>query len=159
MAGSHNAQATPVLGHTYVRPLDHVILPAAIGGLQKSLASSLSKELWTPSGRIYNPIMYMGRLARLQLIRITIWFIWWKIICSDPLCYSIPLWSWAWLIFVSSSLCSWGHGRSHVASNHVNLICVPYFDGMYVVIPLVVTCERRLHDTSSYLGLRECIVE
>ena len=27
------------------------------------------------------------------------------------------------------------------------------------VIPLVVPCERRLHDTSPYLGLRECIVE
>ena len=26
-------------------------------------------------------------------------------------------------------------------------------------IPLVVSCERRLHDTSPYLGLRECIVE
>ena len=49
--------------------------------------------------------------------------------------------------------------RNLVASNHVNLICVRYFDGMYVVIPLVVSCERRLHDTSPYLGLRECIVE
>ena len=33
------------------------------------------------------------------------------------------------------------------------------FDGMYVVIPLVVSCERRLHNSSPYLGLRECIVE
>ena len=44
-------------------------------------------------------------------------------------------------------------------SNHVNLICVRYFDDMYVVIPLVVSCERRLHDTSPFMGLRECIVE
>ena len=41
----------------------------------------------------------------------------------------------------------------------VIMICVQYFDSMYVVIPLVVSCERRLHDTSPYLGLRECIVE
>ena len=90
----------------------------------------------------------------LQLI--TIWFIWLKIICSDPICYLIPLWSWAWLSFVSSYFCSRGHGRNHVASNHVNLICVWYFDSMYVVIPLVVSCECRLHDSSPYLGLREC---
>ena len=32
------------------------------------------------------------------------WFIWWKIICSDPLCYLISFWSWAWILFVSSSL-------------------------------------------------------
>ena len=49
--------------------------------------------------------------------------------------------------------------RNHVASNHVNLICVRYFDDMYVVIALVVSCERRLHDTSPYLGLRGCFVE
>ena len=49
--------------------------------------------------------------------------------------------------------------RSHVASNDVNLICVQYFDDMYVVIPLVVSCERQLHDTSPYFGQRECIVE
>ena len=85
---------------------------------------------------------------------ITIWFIWWKIICSDLLCYLIPLWSWACLSFVSSHFRSWGHGR-----NHVNLICVRYFDDIYVAILLVVSCERRLHDTSPYLGLRECIVE
>ena len=71
----------------------------------------------------------------------------------------IPLWSWAWLSFVSIGFCSWGHGKNHVASNHVNLICVWYFDSMYVVIPLVVSCECRLHDTSPYLGLREFIVE
>ena len=29
----------------------------------------------------------------------------------------------------------------------MNLIYVRYFDDMYVVIPLVVSCERRLHDT------------
>ena len=50
-------------------------------------------------------------------------------------------------------------GRNHVASNHANFICHRYFDDMNVVIPLVVSCERRLHDTSPYLGLRECIVE
>ena len=44
-------------------------------------------------------------------------------------------------------------------SSHVNLVFVRYFDEMYVVFPLVVSCERRLHDTSPYLGLRECIVE
>ena len=27
----------------------------------------------------------------------------------------------------------------------MNLICVRYFDDMYVVIRLVVSCERRLH--------------
>ena len=90
---------------------------------------------------------------------ITMWLFLWKIICSDPKCNLILLWSWACLSFVSSYFCSWGHGRNHVASNHVNLICVRYFDSMYVVIPLVVSCERRLHDTSPYLGLRECIVE
>ena len=61
-------------------------------------------------------------------------------------------------MFLSSYFRSCGHGINHVASNHVNLICVQYFDGMYVVIPLVVSCERRIHDTSLYLGLRECIV-
>ena len=45
--------------------------------------------------------------------------------------------------------------RNHVGSNDVNLICVRYFDSMYVVIPLVLSCERRLHDTSPYLGIRE----
>ena len=49
--------------------------------------------------------------------------------------------------------------RSLAISSHVNLVFVRYFDEMYVVFPLVVSCERRLHDTSSYLGLRECIVE
>ena len=44
--------------------------------------------------------------------------------------------------------------RNLVASNHVNFICVRYFDGMYVVIPLVVSCERRLHDTSPLYGPR-----
>ena len=33
------------------------------------------------------------------------------------------------------------------------------FNDMYVVILLVVSCERRLHDTSPYLGLGECIGE
>ena len=34
----------------------------------------------------------------------------------------------------------------------MNLICVRYFDSMYVVIPLVVSCERRLHDTFTIFG-------
>ena len=39
-------------------------------------------------------------------------------------------------------------------SNHVNLVFVQYFDEMYVVSPLVVLCEHRLHDTSPLLGPR-----
>ena len=35
---------------------------------------------------------------------------------------------------------------------------VMYFDDVNVVIPLVVLCERRLHNTSPSLGLSECIV-
>ena len=62
-------------------------------------------------------------------------------------------------IIVCSYFCSCGHGRNHVASNHVNLICVRYFDDMYVVIPLVVSGERRLHVTSPYLVIRKCIME
>ena len=69
------------------------------------------------------------------LYLITICFIWWKIMCSYPLSYLIPLWSWARLSFVSSYFCSWIHERSRVASNHVNLICVQYFDDMYVWFP------------------------
>ena len=41
----------------------------------------------------------------------------------------------------------------------MNLVFVLYFDDVYVVIPLVVLCEHRLHDTSPSLGLRECILE
>ena len=41
----------------------------------------------------------------------------------------------------------------------MNLVFVQYFDEMYVVFSLVVLCERRLHDTSPYLGPREGIVE
>ena len=52
---------------------------------------------------------------------------------------------------MSSYFHSSGHGRDHVASNHVNLICARYFDGMYVAILLVVSCERRLHATSPYI--------
>ena len=44
--------------------------------------------------------------------------------------------------------------RSLVISNHVHLVLVRYFDEMYVVSPLVVLCERRLHDTSSLFGPR-----
>ena len=95
-----------------------------------------------------------GRLkCWLHLVVDARWFIWWKITCSDPLCYLISLWSWAWMLFVSSCPCSWGHGRSHVASNHVNLIFIRYFDDMCVLIPLVVLCECRLHDTSPSLDL------
>ena len=36
----------------------------------------------------------------------------------------------------------------------MNFIFVRYFDGMYIVIPLVVLCERRLHDTSPMFGPR-----
>ena len=55
-------------------------------------------------------------------------------------------------IFVSSYVCSRGHGRSLVISSHVNLVYVRYFDEMYVVFPLVVLCERRLDDTSPLFG-------
>ena len=41
----------------------------------------------------------------------------------------------------------------------MNFIFVRYIDGMYVVIPLVVLFEHRLHDTSPPLGIRECIVD
>ena len=73
-------------------------------------------------------------------------------LCNTPLILNM-------FITCEYLLCSRGHGRNHVASNHVNLICVRYFDDMYVVIPLVVSCECRLHETSPYLGLREGIVE
>ena len=46
-----------------------------------------------------------------------------------------------------------------VISNHVKLAFIRYFDDVYVVFLLVVSCERRLHDTSPYLGLEECIGE
>ena len=36
----------------------------------------------------------------------------------------------------------------------MNLVFVRYFDEMYVVFPLVVLCERRLHDTSPLFGPR-----
>ena len=36
----------------------------------------------------------------------------------------------------------------------MNLVFVRYFDEMYVVSPLVVLCERRLHDTSPSFGPR-----
>ena len=36
----------------------------------------------------------------------------------------------------------------------VNLVFVRYFDEMYVVSPLVVLCDRRLHDTSPLFGPR-----
>ena len=37
----------------------------------------------------------------------------------------------------------------------MNLVLVQYFDEMYVVFPLVVLCECRLHDTSPRFGPRE----
>ena len=39
-------------------------------------------------------------------------------------------------------------------SSHVNLVFVRYFDMLYVVFPLVVLCERRLHNTSPLFGPR-----
>ena len=36
----------------------------------------------------------------------------------------------------------------------MNLVFVRYFDEMYVVSPLVVSCERRLHDNSPLFGPR-----
>ena len=56
--------------------------------------------------------------------------------------------------FVSSYVCSRGHGRSLAIGNHVNLVFVRYSDEMYVVFPLVVLCEHRLHDTSPLFGPR-----
>ena len=41
-----------------------------------------------------------------------------------------------------------------VISNHVKLVSILYFDEMYVVSPLVVLCERQLHDTSTLFGHR-----
>ena len=55
---------------------------------------------------------------------------------------------------MSSYVCSRGHGRSLAISSHVNLVFVQYFDEMYVVILVVVSCERRLHDTSPLFGPR-----
>ena len=69
-------------------------------------------------------------------------------------CILLPLWLWTWICFVSSYICSWGHGWSLPISSHVNLVFVRYFDEMYVVSPLVVLCERRLHDTSPLFGPR-----
>ena len=54
----------------------------------------------------------------------------------------------------SSYVCSWGHGRSLAISSHVNVVLVRYFDEMYGVFPLVVLCERRLHDRSPLFGPR-----
>ena len=36
----------------------------------------------------------------------------------------------------------------------MNLVFVRYFDEMYVVSPVVVLCERQLHDTSPLFGPR-----
>ena len=44
--------------------------------------------------------------------------------------------------------------RSLVIGNHVNLVFVRYFDVMCAVSPLVVLCERQLHDTSPVFGPR-----
>ena len=49
---------------------------------------------------------------------------------------------------MSSYFCSRGHFINHVASSYVKLIFVRYFDDMNVMIPLVVLCERRIHNTS-----------
>ena len=58
------------------------------------------------------------------------------------------------IMLVSSYFCSRGHGISHANNSHVNLVFVRYFDVLYVVFPLVVLCERRLHDTSPVFGPR-----
>ena len=50
--------------------------------------------------------------------------------------------------------CSRGHERSVAISSLVNFVFVRYFDEMYVVFPLVVLCERRLHETSPLFGPR-----
>ncbi len=75
--------------------------------------------------------------CRLLVVLITpcswCWFIWWKIICSDPICILLPLWLWTWICFVSNYVHSWGQGRSLAISSHVNLVFVWYFDKMYVV--------------------------
>ena len=55
---------------------------------------------------------------------------------------------------MSNYVSSRGHGRCLVISNHVNLVFVRYFDEMYVVFPLVVLCERGIHDTSPLFGPR-----
>ena len=55
---------------------------------------------------------------------------------------------------MSSYVCSLGHGRSVVISSRVNLVFVRYFAEMYVVFPLVMLRERRLHDTSPLFGPR-----
>ena len=47
-----------------------------------------------------------------------------------------------------SYVCSRGQGRSLAISSRVNLVFVRYFAEMYVVFPLMVLCERRLHATS-----------
>ena len=55
---------------------------------------------------------------------------------------------------MSSYVYSRGHGRSLAISSHVNLVFIRYFDEMYVVSLLVVSCERRLNDTSPLFGPR-----
>ena len=60
---------------------------------------------------------------------------------------------------MSSYFCSRGHGISHAISSHVYLIFVRYFDALYVVFSSIGVSERRLHNTSPYLGLEEDIEE
>ena len=55
---------------------------------------------------------------------------------------------------MSSYVCSRGNGSSLVVSSHVNLVFVRYLKEMYVVFPLVVSCEGQLHDTSPLFGPR-----
>ena len=45
-----------------------------------------------------------------------------------------------------------------VISSHVNLVFVRYYDEMYVVSPLVVSCERQLHDTSPLFVLGNAVI-
>ena len=49
-------------------PLDHMVFMSSINPLLEKHDKSLSKELSTPSGKIYIPIIYMSRLICLQLI-------------------------------------------------------------------------------------------
>jgi hypothetical protein len=71
----------------------------------------------------------------------------------------IHLWSWSIWCLVSSLFSSWGHGRSQDVSSGIMLII---FSGLIFIccgaISLVVSCERRLHDTSPSMGLVRCIV-
>ena len=88
-----------------------------------------------------------------------LWFYWWKIVMFIFLSYIYTRWSWLIWWVVSSPISSWGHARSLVTSNHVKLIPVHVSILCLVVLPLLVLCERRLHEHSPSLGLWEGIDE